>query len=330
MRLQYSLRSRKVCAVNVSIWYRVYFQTFMLIALLSGVLFFSGCSAAQFQPQPGVDYSLGFFHKIEQGDSLSAIARYYRRDAAVLARLNTLGPPYRIYIGHHLYIPPTNDLRILENPRVDISTIAMVRDRLDRETASTANGEVGKKYAERKKYPGDSASREMASVEARSKKSFPVTNKEMQNKSSKSKKPTMAAPRHSPIEWGYPLESYRYVRGYSLTNWKRPHRGVDLAAPMGTDIHCMADGTVLKSGRMGSYGNLVVVDHGRGFSSVYAHCSRNIARVGQKVRRGQTVALLGSTGRSTGPHLHFEIRYNGKAVDPEKYIKGLKANSTPR
>ncbi len=271
---------------------------------------------------------MGFFHKIEQNDSLSAIAKYYQRDAAILARLNSLGPPYRIFIGHHLYIPPTNDLRVLDNPRVDISTIAMVRQRLDRENALSAPVEVGKKYAERKKYPGDDTSRQVASVKADQRKSFPVTSKKHQKSSNSGKKPTMAAPRKSPIDWGYPLESYRYVRGYSLTNWKRPHRGVDLAAPMRTDIHSMADGTVLKSGPMGSYGNLVVIDHGRGFSSVYAHCAKNVVRVGQRVRRGQTVALLGSTGRSTGPHLHFEIRYNGKAVDPEKYIMGLKANST--
>jgi murein DD-endopeptidase MepM/ murein hydrolase activator NlpD len=157
---------------------------------------------------------------------------------------------------------------------------------------------------------------------------IPLVKKQTVKTKASRKTKLMAPPRSSPIRWRYPLAKYRYVRGYSLTDWKRPHRGVDLAAPSGDAIYAMAAGTVLHSGRMGSYGKMVVIDHGQGFSSVYAHASRSLVDVGQKVRSGQKVALVGSTGRSTGPHLHFEIRYNGKAVDPEGYIRGLKKNST--
>lgn len=300
-------------------------ERFLLFGLLLAWLaFVSACSSNHFQPEAGVDYSLGFFHQVEKGQSLSEISRYYQRNAAILARLNNLGPPYTIYTGQHLYIPPGNDLRILGNPRVDIATIAMVRQRLDRER-SAAGSEVPRKYAVRMKHPGDS-SRRLARVRPERTKTYP--SKATRKVSKKINRPTMAPPRRSPIAWRYPLANYRYVRGYSLTDWKRPHRGVDLAAPAGTPIHAMAGGTILQAGRMGSYGNLVVIDHGGGFSSVYAHNSKNLVRAGEKVKSGKTVALVGSTGRSTGPHLHFEIRYNGKAVNPEKYMAGLKENQS--
>jgi murein DD-endopeptidase MepM/ murein hydrolase activator NlpD len=77
---------------------------------------------------------------------------------------------------------------------------------------------------------------------------------------------------------------------------------------------------VLQSGRLGEYGNLVVLDHGGGYSTLYGHVSKSLVREGQKVRAGETIALVGSTGRSTGPHLHFEIRYNAKAIDPERKL----------
>jgi murein DD-endopeptidase MepM/ murein hydrolase activator NlpD len=102
--------------------------------------------------------------------------------------------------------------------------------------------------------------------------------------------------------------------------WGRMHEGIDIAAPTGTAIWAAAAGTVIYAGWLGGYGNLVVVDHGNGLSTAYAHASAIVVSLGQQVAQGQTVALVGSTGHSTGPHLHFEVRVNGAAVDPLLYL----------
>jgi murein DD-endopeptidase MepM/ murein hydrolase activator NlpD len=102
--------------------------------------------------------------------------------------------------------------------------------------------------------------------------------------------------------------------------WGRLHEGVDIAAPSGTPIWAAAAGTVIYAGWLGGYGNLVVVDHGNGLATAYAHASALLMSVGQSVGQGETVALVGSTGNSSGPHLHFEVRVNGSAVDPLLYL----------
>ncbi len=94
------------------------------------------------------------------------------------------------------------------------------------------------------------------------------------------------------------------------------HTGADIANAAGTPLSAAASGTVSFSGVKGSYGNLVKVDHGNGFVTYYAHCSQLLARQGDWVEQGQTIALMGSTGRSTGPHCHFEIRWQNDPIDP--------------
>ena len=96
----------------------------------------------------------------------------------------------------------------------------------------------------------------------------------------------------------------------------RHHNGLDIAAPEGTPIKPIREGTVVSSGKRGGFGNVVVVDHGDGTTSLYAHCAELKVSKGQRVGRGDVIATVGSTGRSTGPHLHLEVHRNGKAVDP--------------
>ena len=100
--------------------------------------------------------------------------------------------------------------------------------------------------------------------------------------------------------------------------WGRMHEGIDISAPCGTPIRAVAAGTVIFSGWMGGYGNLVVLDHGNGLSTAYAHQSAIYASGG--VGQGQTIGAVGTTGSSTGCHLHFEVRVNGGAVDPMGYL----------
>ncbi len=109
------------------------------------------------------------------------------------------------------------------------------------------------------------------------------------------------------------------VSGFGM-RWGRMHEGIDIAAGMGTPVHAAAAGTVIHAGWLGGYGNLVVLDHGDGLATAYAHASAILVAVGQSVSQGETVSLVGSTGHSTGPHLHFEVRVNGVAVDPLLYL----------
>jgi murein DD-endopeptidase MepM/ murein hydrolase activator NlpD len=98
------------------------------------------------------------------------------------------------------------------------------------------------------------------------------------------------------------------------------HEGIDIAVPTGTAVRASASGTVIHSGWLGGYGNLVVIDHGNGLATAYAHNSSLLVSVGQSVTQGETVSLAGSTGNSSGPHVHFEVRVNGLAVDPLLYL----------
>lgn len=103
--------------------------------------------------------------------------------------------------------------------------------------------------------------------------------------------------------------------------WGRFHYGIDVANSVGTDIKAADGGVVTRAGRAGSYGNLIIIDHQNGTSTRYAHLSRIDVKVGQTVEQGQSIAKMGNTGRSTGPHLHFEVRVGGKAVNPLNYVK---------
>ncbi len=102
------------------------------------------------------------------------------------------------------------------------------------------------------------------------------------------------------------------------------HSGVDFRATYGQAVKATAAGTVLKAGRFGGYGNMVEIDHGNGFSTRFAHLSRVLVRDGQRVARGTVVGQAGSSGRSTGSHLHYEVRENDRAVNPVNFLKAGK------
>lgn len=122
---------------------------------------------------------------------------------------------------------------------------------------------------------------------------------------------------------GYSRISSPYgYRIHPIFKTKKLHTGIDIPAPTGTNITSGSEGKVIYTGTLGGYGKAVMVDHGGGIVTLYAHNSSIVVSEGQSVKKGQTIAKAGSTGYSTGPHLHFEVRKNGSYVDPLPWVKG--------
>lgn len=120
---------------------------------------------------------------------------------------------------------------------------------------------------------------------------------------------------------GYTRISSEYgMRTHPITGIYKLHSGVDISAPMGANFIAANDGIVTKAGYNSAYGNMVIIDHGGGISTLYAHGSEILVQVGQIVKRGESVLKVGSTGYSTGPHAHFEVRINGVVTNPMPYI----------
>lgn len=126
-------------------------------------------------------------------------------------------------------------------------------------------------------------------------------------------------PAGRPITRGW-LSSYFGIRTDPFNGRRVHHKGVDFAGKMGSDVVSVAAGVVTYSAKRSGYGNLVEINHGNGYSTRYGHSSELLVQVGDTVKKGQKVAKMGTSGRSTGPHVHFEVLLNGRAVNPKKYI----------
>ena len=129
-----------------------------------------------------------------------------------------------------------------------------------------------------------------------------------------------AIPSGRPVASGW-LSSHFGYRNDPFTGKKTWHQGVDFAGKDGTEVIAVASGVVSWSGNRHGYGNMVEVAHGDGLLTRYAHNDENLVEVGDLIRKGETLALMGNTGRSTGPHVHFEVFKHGRAVDPSSYIR---------
>lgn len=127
-------------------------------------------------------------------------------------------------------------------------------------------------------------------------------------------------PNSSPVEAAYSSSSYGW-RIDPLSGHRAFHEGLDFPAMVGTPVYAAADGIVAESTHTPDYGNLIKIDHGAGLETRYAHNARLLVKAGERVSKGQKIALVGNTGRSTGPHLHYEIRLNGNPLDPRQYLQ---------
>ncbi|HVH84143.1 MAG TPA: M23 family metallopeptidase [Steroidobacteraceae bacterium] len=126
-------------------------------------------------------------------------------------------------------------------------------------------------------------------------------------------------PEGRPVATGY-ISSYFGERPDPFDGREAFHKGVDFAGALGSDVVAVAAGVVTWAGERSGYGKLIEINHGDGYATRYAHNSRTLVSVGQTVKRGEAVALMGSTGHSTGPHVHFEVLHNGRQVDPLSFI----------
>lgn len=129
-----------------------------------------------------------------------------------------------------------------------------------------------------------------------------------------------AQPAGAPITGGY-VSSLFGMRIDPFTGQLSMHPGIDFAGIEGQPVDAVAAGVVTWAGDRSGYGNLVEIDHGNGYATRYGHNETILVHVGQVVKKGQVIALLGSTGRSTGPHVHFEVLYNGQQIDPARFVK---------
>lgn len=149
----------------------------------------------------------------------------------------------------------------------------------------------------------------------------PTNSGSSSNSNSSSSGGSSSSSSNSSKKFIHPLKGAGRLSSAYGSRWGSFHRGVDYAAPAGTPIYASAAGEVIYSGyNNGGFGYLVIIDHGNGYQTYYAHCSKLYVRVGQKVSQGQNIAGVGSTGNSTGNHVHFEVRLNGTPVNPANYI----------
>ncbi|MCX7556497.1 peptidoglycan DD-metalloendopeptidase family protein [Xanthomonadaceae bacterium JHOS43] len=122
-----------------------------------------------------------------------------------------------------------------------------------------------------------------------------------------------------PVRTGYASSSFGR-RADPFSGFSAFHQGVDFSGARGSDVLSVADGVVQFAGRMSGYGNIVEIDHGNGYVTRYAHNDKNVVTTGDRVKMGQVIAKMGSTGRSTGTHVHFEVWLNGRVVNPNQYL----------
>jgi murein DD-endopeptidase MepM/ murein hydrolase activator NlpD len=297
----------------------------------------------------------GYYHHVKSGETLSSIAARYRLDREYLAATNRIAPTASLRAGEVLIIPTrTRPAPVPDRPSPG-SAYSPGQSRAGgtavggahTPTQSRSSPAIRPSRSGANSYSSSSPARSgsaiagMTRVETERLKvprttsrpsvprqSEPGGSPSLRSSPSTTSRsapaPVVSAPSSSrsrrrasdgrpTLQW--PLEG-TITRAY-VNKSDQKHRGVDIAAPEGTAIRAAADGTVVYSGDdIPGYGRMVIVDHGRGWATCYAHNSRNLVKKDQRVGAGQVIAHVGDTGRATGPHCHFEVRHNYEAIDP--------------
>ena len=235
-----------------------------------------------------------YTYHVKQNENFWVVMSKCSLDMDTLMSVNNLTSPYQVVPGTVLYIPnmrgiivPGDNLKtmysVLAAGRIDIKYVKAINktETLDKKFIFVPCGKIS--AVERSLFMGTAF--------------------------------------FSPIEFGKATSGFG-VRRNPLNNKRMEfHKGIDLGCHSGTKVHAARGGEVVFSGYEDGYGNLVIVEHEFGYRSFYGHLSRCLVKKGKQVRPGEIIALSGNTGRSTGSHLHFEIRKNGRAINPMTFMK---------
>jgi len=245
--------------------------------------------------QSGFCLPPGVWHVVRKGDTVWELSQKYKTRTNLILQLNKLNSPKRLIVGQKIFIPgaKTNSGRM--------------RGTWHRVKAGDSIWELARKYhissADIIRFNPIKSPREL-----RIGQTLFIPERGLG---------TTCLPLSRPI---YITSGYGYRKHPISRRWCF-HHGIDLRARVGTRVHSIESGRVIFVGRKSGYGKMVIVKHSNGFSSRYAHLYKIYVNHGQRVSMGTVVGLSGNTGYSTGPHLHFEVRYNGKSIDPAPYVK---------
>lgn len=290
----------------------------------------------------------GILHVVQRGETLWEIARRYNVSVDHLTRLNELSDPNRLVVGQKLVIREGEARVHVVQPGETLTSIARlhgvkVQDLVALNEIANPNVlSVGQQIivtprvqrthvVERGDTLWDIARRYEVSVEAIQSANGlddPRRLRIGQNLMIPAigggdelvAVPAVARTTERVLSMAWPVQGR--VTSHFGPRWGRMHNGMDIAAPTGTPVYAAAAGKVTYADWAGTYGQLVIIDHGNGIETRYAHNSQVLVRVGDEVQRGQRIALVGSTGNSTGPHLHFEVRVNDEPQDPARWLPG--------
>jgi len=241
-------------------------------------------------------------HIVEPGDTIWSIMKAYNVDEATIVNANNLANSSKLKVGQKLTFPSVTGLTHTVKKGDTISDIAKTY-------------QVSAQIIEEANELSQSSKIFAGQVLVVPGGKMPRVAKSTGSSSGSSKSATIGIGMVHPVNGGTRVTSY-----YGTRNG-RMHNGIDFGVSTGTDVKAAASGVVTTSGWLGNYGKLVVIDHGQGVKTYYGHNSKLLVSVGDRVAQGQVIANSGNTGRSTGPHLHFEVRVNNKAQNPLNYIK---------
>ncbi|NCB05453.1 MAG: LysM peptidoglycan-binding domain-containing protein [Clostridia bacterium] len=257
-------------------------------------------------------------YTVKSGDTVSAIAQQYSLSMTEVQKLNPHLNLHRIAVGDQVRVSAAvpmlstkTTVKESYTEKIPFETVVQKTDKLYTNQSRVVKAGVSGKAAVTANVvyvDGEEQSRSVLSYEVVNE---PVNEVKEQGTKALPKK----APKGSFIHPFRGIVSSRY--GYRSRGF---HTGIDFAGPTGSSIVAADGGTVTLARWNGGYGYCVIIDHGNGYQTLYAHASKLLVKQGQKVAQGEVIARVGSTGNSTGPHLHFEVRINGKTVNPAKYI----------
>lgn len=258
-------------------------------------------------------------HVVTAGETLSDLAKQYDMTEEEILEMNPSVNPRKLEVGSEIRLQEEAPVVTYEASElvtyeedIDYETKEQKTDKLyEDETKVKVKGKKGTKViTARVEKSNGKESTKVPIVEKVEKE--PTT--EVILVGTKERPPTIGSGKYI-----YPVEGYRLSSPFGA-RWGRNHNGVDLAVPMGTDVVAADGGTVTFAGYKGTFGYLVIIDHQNGMETYYAHNSELLVKEGDKVYQGYHIAEAGSTGRSTGPHCHFEIRVDGVPQDPLQYL----------